>query len=170
MADSMSVTGSTQGIDISRWKKLTPQEIMKEESKGEDIPSEIVNWAQQMAAFSKIPDDVTYEEVDGDTGLDALDKLGISPEEAGLVETQNATPPDKTETPDAIKDPAAVEENPPEENNIFMNPTPGQAAEAPNNEGNKQPEKTDESLTIADSALVTDPEEIRKRKFKLGLA
>ena len=55
MADSMSITGGTSNIDTSRWKKLTAEEIIKEKSKGEDIPTEIVTWAQQMAAFAKIP-------------------------------------------------------------------------------------------------------------------
>ena len=72
MADSMNVTGNASNIDISRWKKLSAQEILKQESKGEEIPSEIVSWAEQMAALAKIPDDVTYEQVDGDVGLDAV--------------------------------------------------------------------------------------------------
>ena len=39
MADSMNVTGNASNIDISRWKKLSAQEILKQESKGEEIPS-----------------------------------------------------------------------------------------------------------------------------------
>ena len=66
MADSMSITGGTPKIDYAKWKKLTPQEIIKEQSKGQEIPAEIITWAQQMQKFDQIPDDVTYEEVDGD--------------------------------------------------------------------------------------------------------
>lgn len=175
MADSMSVTGSTAGIDIAKWKKLTPQEIIKEESKGEEIPAEIVSWAQQMAAFAKIPDNVTYEEVDGDTGLDALDKLGITPEDAELAapQAENAQAPTATEEPDAVKDPARPEElgeETTQDENIFMNPTPGFAAEAGKRTSEAENEnKQKQELTLADPTLTTDAEEIRKRKARRGL-
>ena len=175
MADSMNVTGANTGIDIARWRKLTAQEIIKEESKGAEIPPELVSWAQQMAAFANIPDDVTYEEVDGDVGIDALDKLGITPEEAGLAEpqAQNAVAPEQTEEPDAVQDPALVEEAGAEtedEQNIFMNATPGQAALTPQPQTAAEEEQTrNETLTLADTSLTTDPEEIRKRKRRLGL-
>lgn len=163
MADSMSVTGSTTGIDISKWKKLTPQEIIKEESKGEEIPAEIVSWAQQMTALAKIPDDVTYEQVDGDVGIDALSKLGLD-EEA----------PTATEEPDAVKDPARPEElgqETTQDENIFMNPTPGYAAETGKNTTETEAEiEQEEQLTLADPTLTTDPEEIRKRKARRGLS
>ena len=170
MADSMSITGGTSNIDTSRWKKLTAEEIIKEKSKGEDIPTEIVTWAQQMAAFAKIPDDVTYEQVDGDIGLDALDKLGIPPEEAGFAtpEAENADNPTKTEQPDAVKDPAKVPEAPPQQNNIFMNATPGQAGDVKPQDTNNESDQ--DILTLADPTLTTDPEEIRKRKERKGLA
>ena len=61
MADLSITGGNTPRIDTEKWKRLTPQEIIKEESKGEEIPAEIVAWAQQITAFSKIPDNVTYE-------------------------------------------------------------------------------------------------------------
>ena len=149
MADSMNVTGSTTGIDISKWKKLTAQEIIKEESKGEEIPAEIVSWAQQMAAFSKIPDDVTYEQVDGDVGIDALSKLGLDEEAQAQLnpEAENAQAP-----------------------NIFMNPTPGFAAETGSRVTEEQNiEEENQQLTLADPTLTTDPEEIRKRKARRGL-
>ncbi len=175
MADSMSVTGSTTGIDISKWKKLTPQEIIKEESKGEEIPAEIVSWAQQMAAFSKIPDNVTYEQVDGDVGIDALSKLGLDEQAQALTapEAENAEAPTATEEPDAVKDPARPEElgeETTQDENIFMNPTPGFAAEA----GQRTPQAENETeqeqqLTLADPTLTTDAEEIRKRKARRGL-
>ena len=78
MADSMSITGGTPKIDYAKWKKLTPQEIIKEQSKGQEIPAEIITWAQQMQKFDQIPDDVTYEEVDGEIGIEALNKLGLA--------------------------------------------------------------------------------------------
>lgn len=174
MAD-INVTSVNTGIDINKWKKLTADEILKEESKGADIPSELIAWAEQMAAFAKIPDNVTYEQVDGDIGIDALDKLGITPEEAGLAEPQaeNALAPEETLEPDAVQDPARVQEADiqQEDENIFMNATPGQAAIEPpaTTEQTEEEAAQNETLTLADTALTTDPEEIRKRKRKLGL-
>ena len=161
----MSITGVTTNIDISKWKKLTPQEIIKEKSKGQEIPAEIITWAEQMQKFDQMPDDVTYEEVDGDVGIDALDKLGLptTPEE------DKAVNPSDTETPDAVKDPAKDSEVPPEQdNNPFINAQPGQAGDAKPKDDTEPQDNTD--LTLADPALTTDPEEIRKRKAKKGLA
>ena len=174
MADPISVTGSTTGIDITRWKKLTPQEIIKEESKGEEIPAEIVSWAQQMAAFAKIPDDVTYEQVDGDVGIDALSKLGLDEEVQALLnpEAQNAQAPTQTEEPGAVRDVDRPEEPGQEttqDQNIF-NPTPGYAADArPSVTEEENAQEEDQQLTLADPTLTTDPEEIRKRKARRGL-
>lgn len=165
MADSMSITGGTTNIDISKWEKLTPQEIIKEKSKGQEIPAEIITWAEQMQKFDQMPDDVTYEEVDGDVGIDALDKLGLptTPEE------DKAVNPSDTETPDAVKDPAKDSEVPPEQDsNPFINAQPGQAGDAKPKDDTEPQDNTD--LTLADPALTTDPEEIRKRKAKKGLA
>lgn len=165
MADSMSITGGTPKIDYAKWKKLTPQEIIKEQSKGQEIPAEIVTWAQQMQKFDQIPDDVTYEEVDGEIGIEALDKLGLptAPEE------EKAVNPAETEEPDAVKDPAKLSEAPPEEtDNPFATPKPGQAGDVkPKGE---ERDKNPATIDLTDPALTTDPEEIRKRKAKKGLA
>ncbi len=164
MADAMNVTGTNIGIDT---------EIIKEESKGEEIPAEILTWAQQMAAFSKIPDNVTYEQVDGDIGIDALDKLGLNEEglDQTTVEAQNAQAPTVTEQPDAVKDPARPEELGEETTaaqNIFMNPTPGFASETGETKTEEEIQQ-EEAITLADPSLTTDPEEIRKRKARKGL-
>lgn len=166
MADSMSIGSSTSGVDYTKWKKLTPEEIIKEQSNGEDIPSEIVAWAEQVAAFAQIPDDVTYEEVHGDVGLDALERLGISPEEEAPL-TENAEQPVETEEPDAVQDPARASEAPPEEDNPFAKPVPGQAdAKKP---AQKAEDKDKDVFTLADNSLTADSEEIRKRKERKGL-
>ena len=161
MADSMSV-GAKPKIDIAKLKKLTAQEIIKKESKGEDVPAELITWAQQMTALSKIPDNVTYEQVDGEAGIAALDKLGIPSEE--LPQAKNAKKPVETEEPGAIKDIEKPEETDRDETQFIAPPT-GQAAEKPTEEEKAQ----DEALTLADSKVTTDPEEIRKRKDKKGL-
>ena len=170
MADQINLSTSTKNVDLERWKKLTAKEIIREESRGQEIPEEILTWAQQMAAFAKIPDDITYEQVDGDVGLDALDKLDLSPEEMAQFrpEAANAQAPEETEEPDAVKDPGLTQRNNPEtaDENIFMNPTAEQNATLPEQENT---DETDATVTLADPALTTDPEEIRKRRQKLGL-
>lgn len=168
MADSMSVgSATTPKVDLTKWKKLTPQEILKEESKGEEVPPEIVAWAQQMAAIAKIPDNVTYEQVDGDVGLDALAKLGIDEENPVGTQSENALPPEETEEPGAVKDVATDTEVDNDEENIFMNPPVGNDETVPPDDETENPD--DEDLGLADPSLTTDPEEIRKRKERKGL-
>ena len=163
MADDMKIGAvGTQKVDLSRWKKLTPQEIIKEQGKGEDIPPEILTWAQQMAAFAKIPDDVTYEQVDGDVGIDALNKLGIEDEELLAPEAENADQPVETEDPDAVKDPDKTEENQETDEEEFA--TSETAQETEDNEIAEEAQ----TFSLADSALTADTNEIRKRKERKG--
>ncbi len=166
MAESMKIgSATTPKIDLARWKKLTPQEIIKEKSKGTEIPAEIIAWAQQMAAIAKIPDNVTYEQVDGDVGLDALAKLGIEENPVG-IENENAISAEKTEEPEAIKDVAQDTEVEDEnEENIFVNPPITEETKK-----EKAPEEESVELGLADTKLTTDPEEIRKRKERKGLS
>ena len=165
MADLNVTNQQTPKIDLTKWKKLTPQEIMSEEGKGEEVPAEILAWAQQMAAFAKIPDNVTYDKVDGDTGVAALDKLGLPTEEPPTIDKENADKPTETETPDAVKDPTKPQELQPEtpDNNIFATENPNAAPPTTTEE-----KPTDETGTLADPKLTTDPEEIRKRKLRRG--
>ena len=170
MADSMNVSNQGAGkIDLTKWKKLTAQEIISEEGKGEEVPAEILAWAQQMAAFSKIPDNVTYDKVDGDTGIEALEKLGLPIEEPAEIEEENAEEPVETETPDAVKDttkPAELQpEQPTDDENIFATENPAAAPPAPPEESDTT---DDAALTLADPKLSTDPEEIRKRHMRRG--
>lgn len=168
MPDPMKVGGvGTPKVDESRWKKLTAQEIIKEQSEGEDVPAEIVAWAQQMAAIAKIPDNVTYEQVDGDVGLDVLEKLGIEDETLG-AENNNAIAPEKTEDPSAVKDISQTVETEGEDNeNIFINPP---QKDAPTSETATETEDDPNvELGLADDKLTADNDEIRKRKARKGL-
>ena len=161
MADDMKIGAvGTQKTDIARWKKLTPQEIIKEQSKGEDIPPEILTWAQQMAAFAKIPDDVTYEQVDGDVGIDALNKLGIEDEGMLALEAENAEKPEETEEPDAVKDPDKTEENQETDEDEFVDSETAIETE--------DDEITEEEFSLANSDITADNNEIRKRKERKG--
>ena len=51
-----------------------------------------------------------------------------------------------------------------------MNATPGQAGDVKPQDTNPSDINEQQTLTLADPALTTDPEEIRKRKAKKGLA
>ena len=106
MADPINAINGSK-VDYTKWKKMTAEEIIKEEGKGEEIPAEILTWAQQMAAFSKIPDNVTYEQVDGDIGLEALEALNL--EDPANPTTDNAVAPVETETDDAVGDVVQIE-------------------------------------------------------------
>ena len=165
MAD-LNVSGGTPRIDTEKWKRLTPQEIIKEESKGEEIPAEIITWAQQMIAFSKIPDNVTYERVDGDVGIDALDKLGIEDEDALNPEANNAARGVKTEEPGAVKEPERTEGDVQLGEEELPPPPAGQASDTEPDD-NETPEIEDFSL--ADESITANPEEIRKRKERKGI-
>ena len=168
MADSMSVGSVTSKIDLNKWKKLTAQEIIKEKSRGEEVPAEILDWAEQMAAIARIPDNITYEQVDGDVGLEALEKLGLEENPVG-AQDENAIAPDKTEEPGAVKDVAQTSETADEtdETNIFITPPPGQASDAKPTE--EKFEQNNELNDLANSKLGADLEEIRKRKARKGL-
>ena len=153
MAD-LSINGAR--IDESRWRKMTPQEIIKEERKGEEIPPAILAWAQQMSAFAKIPDDVTYERVDGDVGIDALNRLGIE-DESLKPEDDNAQVPTETEEADAVKDADKTEG----EKDEFSLPASDTA--------NETAEKDEQEFSLADQTLTADNDEIRKRKERKGI-
>ena len=132
-------------------------------------------YQDDSAAFSKIPDDVTYEQVDGDVGIEALSKLGLDEEAQAELnpEAENAQAPTQTEEPGAVKDvdrPEELGEETTQDENIFMNATPGFAAEAgPSVSEEENTQEENQQLTLADPTLTTDPEEIRKRKARRGL-
>jgi len=146
-------------IDESKWRKMTPQEIIKEEGKGEEIPSEILLWAQQMAAFAKIPDDVTYESVDGDVGIEALDRLGLNESE---FQTDNAQESVETEEPDAVKEPEKDSEIEPEDDEFSL-PSSETANETSENE------EIEEEFSLASNDLTSNNDEMRKRKERKGI-
>ena len=46
MADSMNVTGNASNIDISRWKKLSAQEILKRAKARKFLPKLLVGQSK----------------------------------------------------------------------------------------------------------------------------
>ena len=169
MADDLTVGAiGTQKVDITRFKKLTPNEILKEQTKGAEVPAEIVAWAQQMAALANAPDDVTYEQVDGEAGIEALNKLGIEENPPVSAEDEKAQEGVKPEEPGAVKEPGRTEEdNLAEENPFNIQPQPGQASDV--KPSDEEENEADEQFSLADTELTTDPNEIRKRKERKGI-
>jgi len=151
MADPISGINA-KGVDLERFKKLSPQEIIKQQSEGEEVPAEIVTWAKDVLNFAQIPDDVTYEQVGGDVGIEALNQLGIpSDEQVGNVEEDAEIP--EEENPEIPEPP---EEETPDGNNAIL-------AE-PNED-----EVPADDITLADSSITADNEEIRRRKARKGI-
>lgn len=52
------------------WKKLTASQVLEYADKGEDIPVAILKWAEDYAKLTNVPDDVSYEAVNGSTDAD----------------------------------------------------------------------------------------------------
>lgn len=167
MTNSMSIGSSTPKIDLLKWKKLTPQEIIKEQNSGEEVPAEMIAWAQQMAAMANMPDNVTYEQVDGDSGVGTLSKLGIDTENPVSTQGENALPAEETEEPEAVKDPTQTQEaDEDKDKNIFMIPP---KTEQNSKTSIKDDEDPNKELGLADDKLTTDSEKILKRKERKGL-
>lgn len=153
MADPINSV-NVNNIGIERYKKLTPQEILKKRDEGENVPPEIIAWAQDIIAYSNIPDDVTYESVDGEVGIEALNQLGIpSDEQVEPTEPDNDIPGE--DNPDDIPEPPNPEQ-PDGDTSILTEP------EDDNN-------TLENDITLADNSIVADNEEIRRRKARKGI-
>lgn len=168
MVDPIGATGASK-IDVNQWRKLTPAEIIDAETRGEEVPPEIITWAIQIMAYEKIPDNVTYKQVDGDIGIKALQKLDIpeEEEEPPTPQPDNATPPADAPNPDAVDGVNKPEKTPPkptDQPNIFAN-----LPETPPQEPPTEDDTPPELLGLADTDITTDPETIRKRREKRGL-
>lgn len=58
-----------QSID---WNKLTASEILEYAGQGQDVPSAILQWAEDYSKIENAPDDVSYESVNGSTDVDEV--------------------------------------------------------------------------------------------------
>lgn len=62
MVDAINSKPITSPKDIAiNWKQCTADEIMDYQGQGQDVPTQFLRWAQDMAAVANAPDDVTYE-------------------------------------------------------------------------------------------------------------
>ena len=134
-----------------KWQQLTAKEILRYQEQGEEVPNEYQKWAAAINAVLDVPDEVTYEMTNDDTQIAALEEtLGRD-----ILKT-DVQPADRTENNignenEQTRDEAEIS-LPPEE---------------------KRPEQRtqeeQDNITLADQAITTDPNEILKRKQRLGI-
>ena len=134
-----------------KWQQLTAKEILRYQEQGEEVPNEYQKWAAAINAVLDVPDEVTYEMTNGETDIAALEEtLGRD-----ILKT-DVQPADRTENNignenEQTRDEAEIS-LPPEE---------------------KRPEQRtqeeQDNITLADQAITTDPNEILKRKQRLGI-
>lgn len=133
-----------------KWQQLTAKEILKYKQEGEEVPNEYQKWASAISAVMNVQDDVTYEMVNGETDIAALDEA-LGRDKVGV---ETVKPADETEN------------NIGKENEEKDEPTQTivqeEAPETP-----KAEEKDD--VTLANEAINTDPNEILKRKQRKGI-
>ena len=63
------------------WERLTPSQIIQYMNDGEDVPEEIMRWAEDVSKLEDAPDDVTYESVNGATTLDEINDINSQSDE-----------------------------------------------------------------------------------------
>ena len=128
------------------WQQMTAKEILQKKNEGENVPSEYQKWAAAITASLATQDDVTYEMVNGETDIAAIDEaLGKSKDKIGQVK------------PAGDIDRGVGDKN--KNDKQFENQ---QAIQSPE-------EQEQEDVTLADVKITTDPNEILKRKMRKGI-
>lgn len=137
-----------------KWQQLTAQEILKYQEEGEDVPKEYQKWAAAISAVLEVSDEVTYEMTNGETDIAVLEEtLGRE-----LLRT-DIQPADQSENNIGNESEEVLEEFEPEL--TLTNETPA-------GETTTLPEEP-EDITLADQALMTDFNEIIKRRQRRGI-
>ena len=137
-----------------QWQQLTAKEILEYQKEGQDVPSEYQKWAAAISASLNVQDEVTYEMVNGETDIAALEAtLGKDGVQIGAVQSTD-------ETDNNIGN---------ENEDVERESTPFVAQEEAPETPQKTPEQKDD-VTLADTSLSTDFNEIIKRKQRKGLA
>ena len=133
-----------------KWQQLTAKEILKYTQEGQQVPSEYQQWAAAISAVLDVNDEVTYEMTNGETDIAALEEtLGRDVVRGGIQETdqtENNIGNESEEAQDETTTVVAQEEAP----------------EAPT-------AAEQDEITLADQAIMTDPDEILKRKMRRGI-
>ena len=133
-----------------KWQQLTAKEILKYTQEGQQVPSEYQQWAEAISAVLDVNDEVTYEMTNGETDIAALEEtLGRDVVRGGIQET------DQTENNIGNESEEAQDETTPV---VAQEEAPEAPAAAEQDE-----------ITLADQAIMTDPDEILKRKMRRGI-
>ena len=77
MADAINAAGTNPDIKqiYVNWKQLTAKEVVQRGEEGQQAPTEILKWAEEVSKLSNVPDDVTYDIAQGETDIDRLNEL-----------------------------------------------------------------------------------------------
>ena len=63
------------------WQRLTPSQIIQYMNAGEDVPEEIMRWAEEVSRLEDAPDDVTYESVNGASTIEEINEVNSQTDE-----------------------------------------------------------------------------------------
>ena len=134
-----------------KWQQLTAKEILKYQQQGEQVPNEYQKWAAAISAVLNVPDEATYEMTNGETDIAALEAtLGMD-----MMRTE-VRPADETENNIGSESEEARDEA-----ELAAFTTETQNAD--------ETQQTEDTITLADQAIMTDPNEIIKRKQRRGI-
>ncbi len=139
-----------------QWQQLTAKEILEFQKEGEQVPSEYQKWAAAISASLNVQDEVTYEMVNGETDIAVLEaefgKNGVQPDAIQSTDETDNNIGNENEDAEREATPFVALEEAPD--------TPPQA---------NAPEQRDD-ITLADTEITTDFNEIIKRKQRRGLS
>ena len=137
-----------------KWQQLTAKEILKYQQEGEQVPNEYQKWAAAINAVLNVPDEVTYEMTNGETDIAALEEtLGRD------ILRIDVQPADQAENNIGNESEEARDEA-----ELAAFTTQPEETQTPR----RTPEQQD-AITLADQAIMTDPNEIIKRKQRRGI-
>ena len=91
------------------WRNLTANEVLEYAGKGEDVPPDILRWAQDYSKLTNAPDNVSYDAVNGATTQEEVNQQ--------LTGTESS---DTTGTEDAAEETAESEDEAPTENQVNL--------------------------------------------------
>lgn len=176
----MAIDGINGG-NVENWRNKPVKEIVNNIDIVEEEDSEVAEWAQAMAAVANAPDNVTYDmaggsveaftqeldEITENGGVPAEEAPEENPEEPEAVGKAGEVPPEEEE-PDV----GDVDETNGEEPGVEGEGVEGEEEVPPEGEVPAPEEETEgeeeEVDPLANDAINTDDEEIRKRKIKNG--
>ncbi len=88
------------------WQNLTAKEVLEYAGHGEDVPIEILKWAEDYAKLENAPDDATYEAVNGATDVDEANENARVSDSESAEESAEETEAeeDKGETNEVVEE------------------------------------------------------------------